>query len=158
MSHPRLLSEVIWLAIAALIAVAAVAAPTLSVGPHVFLVANLAVVFGFVFVARLLFFHAESPLLGPLVAKGVAVVAVVPAALFTILAINDVQTFVDANGFAALFAVLATDDVVTWGRYVRNEFLFFGASLLLSLVALPPVLVVALWRQVKARGHQTHKA
>lgn len=157
MSHPRLLAESIWIAIAALLAVVVVAAPTLTVGPHRFLFSNLAVVFGFVFVARLLFFHRESPLLNTLLAKGIAVVAAVPAVLFTILAINDVQNFVDANGFAALFAAPESERVVVWGRYVRNEFIFFGASLLLSLAALPPVLVVALWKQVKARGHVTHK-
>ena len=156
MSHPRLIAETIWIAIAALLAVAVVAAPTLTVGPHRFLLPNLAVVFGFVFVARLLFFHRESPLLDALLAKAIAVVAVVPAILFTVLAINDVQNFVDADGFAALFAAPESRAVVSWGRYVRNEFVFFGASLLLSLAALPPVLVVALWRQVKDRGHATH--
>ena len=156
MNHPRLLSELIWLAIALLVAVAVVAAPYLYVGPYRFAAANFAVVSGFVFVARLLFFQGDSPLLTPLAAKGGAVIAVVPAILITILAINDIQNFVDANGYAALFGQAESERLVTWGRYVRNEFLFFGASLLISLVALPVVLVVALWRQVKARGHVNH--
>jgi len=81
--------------------------------------------------------------------KGVLCVAMVPVFLFTMLTINNVQTFVDANGFAALFNIIESETAIQWGRYIRNEVIFFGAGLLICCLILPVVLIIEVWRQVK---------
>jgi len=98
---------------------------------------------------RLLFFHKQAPWLSPKPMKAVVCVAMVPLFLFTVLTINNVQTFVDANGFAALFSLEETDAFIEWGKYVRNEVVFFGAALLICALILPVVLIVEVWKQVK---------
>ena len=147
----RLISEALWLLIGIVVAAAVLAPVLLSQGTPTFVGANVAIIVGAVFVIRLLFFHRESPLLAPKWAKGVACIAVVPALLFTVLAINEVQNLVDAYGFQGLFGETAfSESAIRWGRYVRNELILFASALIIGLVALPVVLIIALWRQVNA--------
>ena len=145
----QLLTEALWILIAILIAIAVLIPPILSSGEFLFQWENGAIIFGFITIIRLLFFHKQSPWLGPKPMKAVACVAMVPIFLFTTLTINNVQTFVDANGFAALFDVVESDTAIQWGRYIRNEVVFFGAGLLVACIILPFVLIIEVWRQVK---------
>ena len=146
------LSELLWLCIAALIATGIIVPPITALGSYYGLWPNFAIVFAAVTVLRLLFFSSTTPWLRPLYMKGVVIVAAVPLFLFTVLTMNDVQTLIDSQGYQALFTTSASEDLVTtWGRYVRNEVIFFGTSLLLLLALLPFVMLVQGWRQVKAR-------
>ncbi|MFK8058347.1 MAG: hypothetical protein AB8F78_19635 [Saprospiraceae bacterium] len=145
----KLLTEILWLLIAAVITIAVLIPVSLSVGDFPYQWENAFLIFGFVTLVRLLFFHKQAPWLQPKVMKGVVCVAMVPVFLYTMLTINTVQTFVDANGFAALFNVLESDIAIQWGRYIRNEVVFFGAGLLVCCVILPVVLIIEVWRQVK---------
>ena len=154
MLKQQLLSEALWLVLAALVAAAVVVPPAVSIQPYVGIAANAAVVFGFVTVLRLLFFSTASPWLRPLFMKGVAIVLAIPTFLFVVLTLNEVQTLIDSEGYAALFLQsVDTPEITTWGRYIRNEIIFFGTGLLLLLVILPFVLLVQAWRQVKSRQH-----
>lgn len=145
----QVITEILWILIAAVLALAVLAPPILSVGEFLYQYENALIVFGFITVLRLLFFHRQAPWLGPKPAKGALCIAMIPVILFTILTINNVQTFVDANGFAALFGGIETDQITQWGRYLRNEVIFFGAGLLICAVILPVVLIIEVWRQVK---------
>ncbi len=145
----QVITEILWILIAAVLALAVLAPPILSVGEFLYQYENALIVFGFITVLRLLFFHRQAPWLGPKPVKGALCIAMIPVILFTILTINNVQTFVDANGFAALFGGIETDQITQWGRYLRNEVIFFGAGLLICAVILPVVLIIEVWRQVK---------
>lgn len=145
----QLLTEALWILIAILITIAVLTPPILSSGEFPFQWENAAIIFAFITVLRLLFFHKQAPWLGPKPMKAVACVAMVPIFLFTMLTINNVQTFVDANGYAALFNVIESETAILWGRYIRNEVVFFGAGLLICCIILPVVLIIEVWRQVK---------
>jgi len=145
----QLLTEALWILIAVVISLAVLVPPIFSSGEFPFQWDNALVIFGFVTLLRLLFFHKQSPWLQPKVMKGILCVLMVPAFLFTVLTINNVQTYVDAYGFAALFDVTENEHAIQWGRYIRNEVVFFGAGVLICCVILPLVLIREVWRQVK---------
>lgn len=145
----QLFTEILWILVAAVISITVIIPPILSSGEFPFQWENALIVFGFVTILRLLFFHKQSPWLQPKVMKGILCVLMVPVFLFTVLTINNVQTFVDAYGFAALFDVVENESAIQWGRYIRNEVIFFGAGLLICCILLPPVLIREVWRQVK---------
>jgi len=151
MHGQRLWFELLWLIIAVLVATVVLLPPTLNVGLPVYWLPNALVIIGFVTAIRLLFFPTQTPWLRPRPAKGIAVIVLVPVALGAILFINDIQTLVDAAGDAAVFGdVAALKRSLRWGRYVRNESVFFGSGLLICSVLLPVILIISLWRQVKA--------
>ncbi len=145
----KFITEILWILIAGVIALAVLAPPILSVSEFQFQLDNALIIFGFISVLRLLFFHKQAPWLGYKPVKAAVCVAMIPVFLFTVLSINNVQTFVDANGYAALFGGMETELMTQWGRYVRNEVVFFGAGLLICSVILPVVLIIEVWRQVK---------
>lgn len=82
--------------------------------------------------------------------KGVTILLAIPCILFTILTINEVQTFVDAEGYAALF-YSPNEDAIDWAKYVRNEVVFFGSAFIVALILLPVILLIKAWKQVKAK-------
>ncbi len=150
MLKQQLTSELLFILLAVAIALAVVAPPFYIIGPFVGLLANFIIIIGFITVVRLLFFATLSPWLRPRYMKGVVTILAVPAFLATVLALNEMQTYIDANGFAALFDNAAHPEAARWARYVRNEFVFFGSALLIVLLILPVAMIVQLWRQVKA--------
>ena len=143
-------AELLWIFIAALVAVAVIAPAYINAGPYTLLWRNFAIVAAAVTVIRLIFFHRSVPWLGSIFMKAAISIATIPVFLFTVLTINEVQNLVDAEGLGAMFTNSEDPDALFWGRYVRNEVLFFGSSLLISLVVLPFTLAVTVWRQVKA--------
>ena len=149
MFKDQVITEILWILIAVLIALAVLAPVILSVGEFQYQYENALIVFGFITILRLLFFHKQAPWLGPKPIKGALCIAMIPVVLFTILNINNVQTFVDANGFAALFGGIESEQITQWGRYVRNEVIFFGSGLLICAAILPIILIQQVWRQVK---------
>jgi len=145
----QLLTEILWVIIAALLAIAVLALPILNAGEFQYQWENAAVIFGFITLLRLIFFHKQAIWLRPKPMKAIVCVAMVPVFLFTVLTINNVQTHVDAHGFAGLFGIVESESLIQWGRYIRNEVVFFGAALLICALILPVVLIIEVWRQVK---------
>ena len=128
----------------------------LNAGTFPQLFANAAIIFGAVQVVRLLFFHKHTVWLNPLWTKGAILIFLIPVILFTIQEMNLIQTTIDAEGYQVLFKQATLDAAISWGKYVRNEFIFFASALIICSLILPVILIQAAWRQVVKRNSMRH--
>ena len=151
MLRQLLLLELIGLLLAAGLAAAVVLPPSLSIGSFSFRLENVLLVFALVTLLRYVFFHRQTPYLQTMAAKGVACILVVPLFLFAALTVNQFQTRVDELGFDGLFLQARGPRAADWGRYLRNEAIFFGTGVMILCVVLPPVFIRAIWLQNKQR-------
>lgn len=146
--------ELIWLVIASLAVLAALAPPWLQQGPFMY-AAQIAInIFALVTLARLVFLSHHSAWLRPKVVKAIVSISCIPIALHAILTLNLVQTLVDAEGLDALFFNQQGNAAISWGTYLRNLTIFSCAGTVISALLLPIVLMVRVWQQVKMAQRQ----
>ena len=153
--HASWTLEVLWLLIAAAVAAAAVLPPLVSAGPYAQYIIHAALTFAAVWLGRIALDSARVPWLKPRIARAVFLIALVPVALLTVLAVNELQTFLDADGPTALFGEasgLQDPRLAGWSAYVRSTYLLAAVATVVACVALPPILLVRLWREIKVSG------
>ncbi len=150
-SH-ALLIEALWIGLAAALAAGLCLPPYLKFGPYLYAAEIAGSVFLLATLARLLLFSHQAPWLSPRYMKGVLSILSVPIFLFAVLTLNNVQTLVDAEGLDAIFVYASGEEAVQWGTYLRDLTVFACAGTFIGAVALPVVLIVRLWRQVKEQA------
>ena len=143
--------ELLWWLLAATVAACALLPPWIAVGRFLFVGEIAILIVGFITWTRMLFFLRQIAWLRPVVVKAIVAFICIPVIFYAVWTLNNVQTFVDAEGLAALFLSEPGASYVAWGTYLRSLAVFSASSWTIAAVILPVLLILQAFRQFKDR-------
>ena len=141
-----LITELIWLIIAAVVT-AAVLYPILQKFPtYPFWVSNAVAIVAFLYATRYTFMLRHTFIARQQLVKIGLIFLCIPLLFYLANSVNEVQTYIDEEMFRHALLRLTEREQDRIIGYVRTEFIFFGTAALIATASLMVRLIISLWR------------
>jgi len=139
-------SEIVWLIVSIILAVAVLLPIKTSVPDYPFYAYNLIYVFGAVHFTRYIFLLKYTPFSHSKWFKLIVIFTAIPAIVLLIDGMAEFQAEWDYTGFQEFLGHLRPDKHNALSRYIRSEFIFLGVTTVISAIILPIRMIISLWR------------
>jgi len=138
--------EILWWVFTAVVAVAVLFPIIKNVDDYPFYFSNIIFIVVFITFARYFFLLKHTFLAQRKVLKVIIFFLCIPLVFYLIQEVNALRGYLDENGIDALVKNLPYENHLSFAKYIKNQYNFFGSAAIIVTVLLPLRLVLSIWR------------